>query len=371
MKIFCPLPFTEIFVAGNRAKPCCAFDGGVEYSKYFTSDQIRSVKEKFLNGQFPTNCKSCEVNEQTTGYSFRKMALQFQSEETALTENYTPEYFNIKRLLISTGNICNLKCLPCGGQSSFIRGQELYSLGLSKNIPIVQINKNLSAFLDAEFDEITITGGEPFEDKTITEFLENLVKAGKSTNIRLDLNTNLTLITEQKMEFLSKNFKKVYIKGSIDGIGIVNDYLRYPSKWNTISSAIKLIQSFKEVDLCVTTALSNLALLRYYEVFEWAEENNILDRFLSIVSDPLELHPSIIPIELKELLHKKYTSLKQQCKTMSDRTSETVDTCIRLCENQDDSPAEFCTSLDWIKKHDKLRNTNITDVFPELTKYLI
>ena len=372
MTFFCSLPFVEVqSLDGQHGLPCCVFRAAspIALDTYFDNTEILSAKKQLLSGQAPSQCSRCVQSEKETGHSFRTITETFhkkQSQEIQLIND--PNYFKIKNVSFITSNICNLKCLPCR-QSSYTRDLELSKLGLSNFIPILKKHTDFKNMLLLDFEKLTILGGEPFYDKITFEFLEALVEQGKSKNIQVDLNTNMTAITEEKIKFLLSNFQKVMIKGSIDGIGQVNDYLRYPSNWTDIENSIALLNSFPSVNFVVTTALSNLSLIKYHEVVRWAA-NTQTNLFITSIDSPYVLRSSLLPPELKAELLTIYQSLKNEfAGKVWDRTESCIDSCIKICSTPSDM-TDWSEFLSWIKKHDDLRSTCLTDVFPELLDYV-
>lgn len=374
MNFFCHLPWTAVQINEKTCAPCCMYRP-VNISeldtidKYLESNELQQVKSQLLNGQAPIQCQQCVISEQNNGHSFRLLHNKFHDEKTQeiLT---TAEYKKPPtELQVLTSNTCNLLCLPCSGTGSYIRGIELEKLGLTKKITIhVRKNPILDEIHKFDFDNITFLGGEPFADKVTFECLENLVKHQKSKNITLNLNTNGTLITQEKMDFLSNNFKFVYIKASIDGIGQVNNYLRYPSEWQNLETRVLLAQNYSNVSLLVTTALSNLSLMRYYHIVEWAIKNSIKDLFLSPVEGPKELQLGNLPIDIKNNLLKIYQDLKKKYSgQLTGRIEFVIDTCINGCQMVNNT--DFSKSIPWLQRHDQLRGTNLLDIFPELEPY--
>jgi glutamate-1-semialdehyde 2,1-aminomutase len=246
----------------------------------------------------------------------------------------------------------------------------LKKLGLTNNIPIVEKNSNLDALLKLDFKRLTMLGGEPFYDVVTFDFLKKLVEQGRSKNISVDLNTNMTSVTDDKMRFLSDNFSSIILKASIDGIGAVNNYLRYPSDWETIEQNLEKINQYPNVDVVVTTALSNLALIKYHEVVRWAADKK-LNLFISTVFSPDVLRPNLLPPELHQKLLKIYTELKSQLSgQVWDRTEYCIDSCISICNNNEYNHEKFQEFFSWIKLHDQHRGQSMLDVFPELVDYL-
>jgi len=372
MSFFCNLPFTEMFVHENQAQPCCVFarTNYIPIQNYFEDAQVHLVKEQLLKGQAPIQCSSCVNSEKTSGHSFRLINEKFHSDTSdKIKQINNPKYFDIKNLIISTSNICNLKCLPCES-SSYVRELEKYKLGIIKNIPILTKVNNFEFIVGLDLDRITLLGGEPFYDQVSFNLLEHLVSTGQSSRLQIDLNTNMTAVTKEKLDFLTNNFKKVIIKASIDGIGVVNDYLRYPSQWSVISNNIELVQSYPSIDFFITTALSNLSLLRYYQVIDWGIKYN-LNLFISFVEFPAAMNPNLLPTEIKKQLLTKYQDLKTNLNGIStDRTEHCIDTCIQICSNYNNNDQEWQIFQGWICKHDILRQNSLIKIFPELIDYV-
>lgn len=343
-----------MFVSGTMVRPCCEFVGSISVEP--GNDKLQQIKNQLINNEFPAGCIKCKTKEEVLGHSLRKLSLS----EYTLPDGITPDYFDLEKLSIDTGNICNLLCLPCNGQSSYIRGVELNKISA---IPIVEskADLNLQRFLDLKFANLTVSGGEPFADKVTFEFLNQLVASGRAPAIKLNLISNLTMITEDKLKFLTSNFAEVYISGSIDGVGAVNEYLRYPSKWSTIENTISMMQQFPGLGFCITTALTNLSVLRYYELLEWANSKSILDKFITTVSDPGEMTSHILPADIKRKLLPIYEKLSLD--------NPTANVCVEICKDETDHRDKFNQTVQWCLKHDKLRNTNLFDVFPELKAY--
>ncbi len=356
---------------GEHAVPCCVFKPTklIPIKSYKEDVQIRKVKQQLLQGQQPAQCQACVADEKSSGTSFRTMSEKFRGEESdSIKQKNSADHWEIKNLTILTSNICNLKCLPCS-RASYVRDTELQKLKLSTHIPIVERNKESEYLINMPFDRLTLLGGEPFYDGITFEILENLVRNNRSKDIILDLNTNMTSVSRDRLDFLNKNFKRVTLKASVDGIGEVNDYLRYPSNWSVINENIKLAQSFNHIDIVVTTALSNLSLIKFYQVIEWAAEQNF-NLFVTVVSTPKVLRAPLLPAELKKTLLPIYLEQKARLGgKVRDRTEHCIDTCIKLCSNNEDT-GDFVEFLNWIELHDQHRGTSVLQIFPELIDYV-
>jgi len=377
MNYFCSKPFASMQVHNEFAvAPCCIWiddkvNNKVEtFDTYFTSDQIKDVQQKLINNQPPHQCMSCYDQEKRSGHSLRTISEEFESlEQQIRSQAKSYPYFDIQDIQIVTSNICNLKCLPCGGPS-YIRLVELQKMGMLDYTPKMS-SINLDAILRnlkslTSLNNISFIGGEPFADKITFKIIDQLIETGQSKNIRVDMNTNLTLCTRENLSKLRDNFKEVMIRGSIDGVGEINDYLRYPSVWNEIDQVVDLIYEL-EIPFIVTTALTNLSLLKYDQVIDWAKQKGIQDLFLSKVVTPKPQAFDQLPTKLKMQMREKFLKLRSQDHT--NRTHAAIDACIDICSKIDDEEPDMFNLINLLDKHDKFRNTNFQTLWPELNDY--
>lgn len=374
MNFFCHLPWTAVHIGTKNCAPCCMYKPNDRsqvdtLEKYFESEELAQVKSQLLNGQAPVQCHRCVEQEKANGHSFRMIHNKFHDDRTQ--EIISDPGYNKPptSLEVLTSNTCNLMCLPCNQGASYVREVELNKLGLkSMLVPHIKKNSVLDEIHKFDFSNISFLGGEPFGDKVTFECLRNLVANGKSQNTRIDFNTNGTLISQENLDFLSENFKFVYIKASIDGIGSLNDYLRYPADWADLAPRVLLAQKYSNMSLMLTTTLSNLSIMRYYQVVEWAIENSIKDLFLTPVHNPSELYFGNLPTDIKNHLLTVYQNLKKKyAGQMSERIEFVIDVCINGCLAE--SNRDFSTVIAWLQLHDQHRGNNLLDVFPELAPY--
>ena len=370
--LYCHLPWTHIFALNDHNVPCCIFETGqhqIKLSEYNQHPVILQTRQDILDGKIPDACRRCKIDEERFNHSYRLLHNNFESHlEDGITTTDSLEVYHEVSLM--TSNTCNLKCTSCK-ESSYVRHRELDAMGLltnKKDIPIhFARNPSIDSLSSIKFKKLVLLGGEPFFDKVTFNLLEELANSGRSQSIELDINTNMTGITQEKLDFLVDNFSNVQIKASIDGIGKVNDYLRYGSDWETIDANVKLCKEYSRnhfnIQLLLVAATSNLSMLRFYQVMEYVEQQDIVDVFLTTVHDPALMDSTCIPRGLIDDLRKKYSKLKP----VSDRNQFVVQSCLNILDNADDS--NFANSLAWYKKHDQHRGTSVFDIFPELLEY--
>lgn len=374
MSFFCSLPFDTIIVyPGNHVRPCCRFDPGreIKFDNYFTDPMMTRVKQQLLNNQVPRECKSCAEQEKASGNSLRLMNQKFSNNDiNKIIEANDPTYFDVKYVEIITSNVCNLLCLPCE-YGSYKRNAELRKMGLQKVIPLRFVHEENKLLYDLNVEKITFYGGEPFSDKITFQLIDGLIASGRSKNIRIDLNSNITLATEEQLLKLKNNFQRVYIKASIDGFEKTNEYLRYPATWKEIEDGLdRMIKS--GVDVCVNVALSNLALLTLDKLIPWVvKEKKIIDMYfthvepMTVINTPMALKYTHLPAGIKRsLISKFYLMLKDPA--YNERVQELIKAAIEICL----TPGEDIDDLiEFLDIHDQHRGTDFRTLWPEIEHY--
>ena len=248
---------------------------------------IAKAKEQLANGVFPTACSKCEMFEKAGEESMRTRP-----------RIYGP---GVSHLDLRFSNQCNLRCVMCypGSSSSLeIEHHELISKGLESPWAFVETDK-FNWFNKERSDEITsnpdlrevyLTGGEPMMVKGLDYFISNL-----DPSVELRFNTNGTLFNPKLFE-LFKRFNHGNLNVSVDGIGKVNDYIRWGSDFTVIEENIQRWQDVAHVNLGPTVQVLNMLNLEEY--IEWADKHN-LEIWDNVLVNPTCLHMKNAPDALK------------------------------------------------------------------------
>jgi radical SAM protein with 4Fe4S-binding SPASM domain len=233
-----------------------------------SSHWLATVKNEFEQDKWPEECTRCQQTESINGSSIRINSIHYNKIQP---QN---DYLTVGGVL---DNICNSACLTCNEELSTMIG------GLkSKTYPIVD---NSNKFWQLPLDRVVhldINGGEPSASKNYKHILANLPPSIKSVRV----NTNCALILNE-LEDLSKRGVQVTVTVSIDGIGSVYEYVRWPIKWDKFYSNLMKYREM-QVKLNLWTTVSALNVDDLPNIIAFAQEHNI-DHSYAYLAEPKEL----------------------------------------------------------------------------------
>lgn len=359
---FCPLLWLVAYVRTNGSTgPCCFTDYKCSGDRFsINSKQHINARKQMLNGKRPEICNTCWALEDKGIQSFREYTLKLKSEKYKKAE-YVKHLDEIYPYIydIRLNNICNLACRMCNSQysSKLLENGEKPFNWFSKDEEsklIKNINKSIKFWGDIY---LTIAGGESFASRQTLNLINNLINLGLSNKINLEIISNFTI----NSSILSKLtlFKSINLYASVDGIGKVNDYIRYPSKFSVIE---KNIINIKNIKITLVPSISIYNILYVDEIIKWAESYD-LDIYFGHVTYPEYLFvgnfPKIIPIAIEKLnkikSEKYYDKIKELIKWIED---------IKVIGDSFDKFSSFTEDLD------NKRNQSLKDSLPELYKEL-
>jgi len=218
---------------------------------------------------------------------------------------------------------------------------------------------------------VFMTGGEPTIIQKNLEYIDKIVSSGHSKDVELIFTTNATNINKKFRE-VGTEFKSVSYNVSIDAVGDLARYIRYPSDWKTIEQNLKSLGS----GVSFNTTIQWLNMTRLNEVFHYIETCGIEfgGVWFQLVTDPSYLDPMFAPRFMKEkciadiddflnrpfLQQEKYQNiLYGELKTSLLQTKEF------LTKNIDNVKyvQEFLKRMEIL---DRLRGQRLFDALPEL-----
>jgi sulfatase maturation enzyme AslB (radical SAM superfamily) len=231
--------------------PCCQYTNPelfqripfVEFDQFDKTVRQR-MRDDYAAGIQHSGCQKCYQEEQAGWTTLRQYANRWYDQV---------DQQQLWHVELRLGNYCNLKCIMCSpGSSSSISVERQQHKELFKTVNIYPYTPEMPHYWEtiefqqfsAEFlsqlKRINITGGEPFMIPEVLIVLDRLMPVRDTVNV--SFNTNLTILTEKILSRLEQ-FNNLEVSVSLEGIGEMNDYLRYPSKWEQIQEHIATIQT--------------------------------------------------------------------------------------------------------------------------------
>lgn len=331
---FCVLPFFGAeYKESGFDSPCCLMTP--------SNRSIEQIRKDFIENRRPAECNKCWINEDSGLESDRQIknrAYDFYADRDLryVKEDCSKGLYSQQIIKLYTSMLCNSTCATCSSSHS-----TAWAALETKTIELKKIPGHTLDQIDfAQVKMLSFVGGEPLYEKFNFDILERLVDAG-NTNCFVSMVTNgSTKITPSQINTLSK-FKNLNFCLSIDGVGPVFEYVRYPLKWSTLLDNIQLYQSLG-IQLSVSYTISNLNVLYHNETVKWFADNNLQFNHI-IVYSPAHFHPNVLPNALK------------QDPTLSEFFTPLTD---RLLLDQ------FVAE---VRRQDQLKGININNYLPKLS----
>lgn len=343
---FCILPFYG-YEYPNKT-PCCLMIGGI--NRY-------QVQQEMLNGQKPSACQKCWNLENAGLISDRLIKnstfnFYYQKNINDIFQECQQGKSSIIHYKIDTNNVCNLTCTTCNSNSSSAWAK-LELLNNKTPAPTWQITPEE---IDLEINystaiSINFRGGEPFMSRTNWYILEKLIEHN-NTNCFISFTTNGSFKLTKKQQEIIRKFNNINFCFSIDGIGTVFEYLRYPLGFDTIQNNISWCRDNGIDNISVSYTLSNLNILYHSQTIKWFEQNN-LKYIINPVSNPPCFRPGALPNSVK--------------KYIIENNSIDVSTFLNQTESDEIFYQQFKNN---ISQQDRWKNIQLKNYLPELHSLL-
>lgn len=356
MSKICPLPWNHLAVQQNGDYRACCQCVYPPFGKLRTqdsilkiqthdidqarnSDQLIEIRKQQLTGHEPAACKLCYDQERLGQTSKRQHMLKEYSIDRIQhsdpsgiidTAEFPLQYWDLR-----FGNLCNLACRSCGPNDSsqwyddFVElnsgqktefsfyGSGTYSLKKIYNSYVLKsqdfnyyesedVWNKLNSTLD-NIDRLYLTGGEPLINKSNKRILDLCIEKNIAHKITLEYNSNLTTIPDWLFKTWSK-FKRVNIGCSIDAVGDLSHYIRFPSNWAKIKSNLDYLghTPYRNIQAKIATTISVYNILHYPDILTWLEEQNYLRIKVvpsyHMLEGPPWLNVQVLPVSAKQFI---------------------------------------------------------------------
>jgi len=438
---FCPLPWNSINLRNNGdLRICCNTnsyspqrgimrkeDGTIynagrdDWNEARNAPILKEVRASMLKGEWHAECERCRQEEVNGIRSRREYEhddwakwfgnyIDYDKAASITAEDGTMEVDkqDINFVDIRYGNFCNLKCRMCGPTDSHQWYDDFVQLydqtGYKDTHERIQLVKNAKGrWHTDQYDwfqnnnmywhnfekyavnahKLYIVGGEPLIIDEHTASLERIVASGNAPNMRLEYNTNLTMVPD-KLIVLWEHFKEVRIGVSIDGIDDVFNYQRTPANFDSVYKNMLALDRNPRINLkgWFAYTVTPFNLFHFPEFMRWKLTVSGLTKFNPVLDarpivshhmchSPKYYNVKVLPLELKQQVVAHYQTYIDWVNTtnLSDHVkrdfAKVLNGVVKFMLSEDYSEQHLAEFIRHTVKLDSIRGQNILDIVPQ------
>ena len=440
---FCFHPYLELSTnPAGHTRPCCYYEGylyetalhsrtkedkiisihtpGMTFEKIWQSEHLQEMRKDMWEGKLPRQCVVCKRDGAASMRARSIKEYKNDVEVLKLVEATIANDFKVKhlpiRLELKPSNLCNLKCIMCNSYDSNQIGKELTELtkkhtgievfegrleDINKNrIGLVEVDLLYQEIESTDYSEnvdvwnsfvamaptlkvLSFAGGEPTLSPFVLRALQYCVEHDYAKNIIVFCSSNYTNLNKNFLE-LMPHYKRFKLIASIDGFGKVQEYTRYPSKWEAIEKNYCRAKKYIEhsnIKIVMNITVTALNVLNLDKLLYWIEEqSNVAPYFdswwpynLNLLWSPTHQRIEYLPREIKaEAVQrlKKYKENSSILKEFPDMHGM-IDLVITQLQSTEFSDAEIEKGIskfsNILKILDEHRKVDINEYIPDLS----
>jgi len=309
MDNFCVLPWfgREISYTGTETH-CCLLP-----RKY----DITQIRKEMQEGGRPAACQKCwnledqgirsdrQVKNETLDY-YLDRDISFIKQD-AIKQGET-----IKMLKLLTSYTCNAMCVICNPSASSswnVLAQKMNPLFPINHYQLVDIKRVKQQVDFRNLAALSLIGGEPLYEKKNLELLEYILEQGNDS-IFISIVTNGSVALTSKWKEALGRFRNINFSVSIDGIGRVFEYTRYPLRWVDLQDNLRFFRELTN-NISSNYTVSNLNVLYHQETVQWFLDQKI-NFSINPIYKPEYLSPSALPADIKKYISSTFTALSPE-----------------------------------------------------------
>lgn len=403
---FCPAKWTELFLYLNHGNSnSCHHPIPHAIPSQLLSDPYvlhntphkLEMQQLMIAGHRPQECHMCWHIEDTskTAVSDRLVkSVRWQDHIDTLTvdDHYIPKFIEVV-----FDNLCNLNCSYCdpGQSSSWAAKIQKQAIELDSDYRDlyrkihIQSGGTKQEYLDAwlswwpeicsQVETLKISGGEPLISPNFWRFFDSV---GPSPQLKLGINSNLCVDADRIRSFANAatNFQSIKIAASIDGQGVMAEYVRKGLDYKLFLDNARLWCEITP-DNCTLNLQSTVNILSVWCFADFLElvaalrkeyPTKIVTFYSTMVRFPEFQCMSLLPKELRLELARDINSQKKQFLSLYDTTELAY---IEKIEGYLQNEPEPLVTLDadtmhqdllkFLHRYDQFDSRRVRDIFPQ------
>ncbi len=396
-KSFCPLPWTSIYLQPDgKVDSCCVSKNNLGNLQSHSIDQIVNerknieIKKKMTNNIVPDGCKICHLNEtgnnlDRSDYSnsfkdwYKTLLADVDKNLYSDVNNFKLHYFDLR-----LKNTCNYGCVYCGPKLSSVREMEelnqpqiasgrIFSHGID---PIIKINDNqikeVYQFFEKNAKDLKVfylAGGEPLYIKENLYFLEKLYQV--NPDCQIIINTNLSLVTNNKIYDTLTKFKNTYWIVSVDDIGERYNYIRYQGNWEIfLKNLLALKDTVGEHKISLSMVYCSLNAKTIFDCIDYFSDLGFVKNQIGVryISSGEGIRDAWDPRGLPQDYLDQVILLIEKIDTGNEKLNSDFKS-IKSILKSEFNKNEIYSVFTSFERFDKMRGTNSREVFPDIYQF--
>lgn len=318
----CLHPWTNIDIQlDGNIMPCCKWPANFpgekfnihkpdDVARYKNSKLLQELKQSLLDHQWHPGCYRCKLDEDHGVLSKRLHDAPILEKKLGVVDLNRQDTLTVATEL---GLECNLACIICGPPKSTTWQKHVntqYKVNFINPVNKVADRINIVKTF-GHIKHFELHGGDPLMTNLTehVEILDHFIEQKLSAEMSLKYHTNGTIWPNKKLIQRWKKFNKVELCLSIDGVGAVFEYQRWPGRWSRTEKNIKKIQNLtaENPNLQVTVQVSVSAYNIFFlpELLEWTDANNIPEPWFTEVLYPNYMQPTVWPTSVRKQIFQK------------------------------------------------------------------
>lgn len=368
-------------------------------AEYF-QQHMTEIRNNLLSENVVPGCQQCHLMEKHNKISGRQRQLlkvgvtTNNFDKTVASSPWFDQlrYSDIDLLpqdwQIDLGNFCNSACVFCTPNYSSRLASEFKKLKIVHQSPPsnwcddpAQLEKFLSILKRSPTVKyLHFIGGETLITPAFKTILQALIDSDLHRTVSIGFTTNLITWDDAVCDMLTQ-FHDVHLGLSVECFDALNDYVRWPSKIDTVQQLTKTWISLAHqhqwsVQFRITPTM--LTMGRLLSVYDYAWDNNITIESCNFLENPKCLKISVLPIELRKkyLEHMQHWLDAHDCESdqiLNIRNPEHARTQIvqdlksyvNYLQNEIDESHLLTDAVTYLKLLESNRKNSVLDYLPE------
>lgn len=379
-KPWCIWPYFNLSIRSNgTVGPCCTWDRNSlirpdDLSDYINSDFFETIRRRHASGDIPDECRSCQEKDRIGSKSVR-----FLGEDIAADIGYDhtmgPTVLSHE---VNISSICNIRCRTCDSYSSskWIKDEKILNLPPQSQGKVQKSQWRMDEQTAKTMRRLEFVGGEPtLHQEDMLHALGLIARHGNISDMVIDITTNgMRPFCDELLELLL-SCKLVHVNVSVDGLGMLNDYIRSDSKWDKVSTVLldlDRLQASKRtpfhLHMVSVCSIYNINMLG--ELWLWAKDNlSVPSRHSGLVMlfGPTFMDSRMLMQPYKEIVSQRLLALTSLVPWHEPEVSSIVE---NLKTDLDDASERRQQFRGFNTAVDRLRGHRLQDVNPEMHGWL-